>query len=93
MTFSMRREEREDKGHRAWLDIGDGSRLLTCTLVDISTSGAKLAVEAADAIPDRFSLRLSRFGHPRYSCQTVWRNANLIGVTFAQEAEETTGRR
>jgi len=84
MTFTMRRENREEKGHKAWLDTGDGGPLLTCTLVDISESGAKLSVEEADLIPDRFSLRLSRYGHPRFSCRTVWRNANTLGVTFAE---------
>ena len=87
MNFTMRREDREEKGHRAWLDTGDGSRLLTCTLVDISESGAKLSVEEADQLPEKFSLRLSRYGQPRFDCRTVWRNANMIGVTFAEEAK------
>ena len=87
MNFTMRREDREEKGHRAWLDTGDGSRLLTCTLVDISESGAKLSIEEADQLPEKFSLRLSRYGHPRFACRTVWRNANMIGVTFAEEAK------
>lgn len=87
MNFTMRREDREEKGHRAWLDTGDGSRLLTCTLVDISESGAKLSIEEADSLPERFSLRLSRYGHPRFVCRTVWRNANMIGVTFGEETK------
>jgi hypothetical protein len=83
MTFTMRRETREEMGHRAWLDTGDGGPLVICTLVDISPSGAKLALEEAHQIPDTFSLRLTRYGHPRFSCRTVWRNSNSIGVTFA----------
>ena len=85
MTFTMRRESREDKGHRAWLDTGEGGPLLTCTLVDISASGAKLSLDASDEIPDTFSLRLTRRGQPRFACRMVWRNANPIGVTFAGE--------
>ena len=85
MTFTMRRESREEKGQRAWLDAGNGGRLLNCTLVDISASGAKLAFEDADGIPETFSLRLTRYGLPRFSCRVVWRNANTIGVTFAKE--------
>jgi PilZ domain-containing protein len=85
MTFTMRRESREDKGHRAWLDTGEGGSLLACTLVDISASGAKLSLDAGDEIPDTFSLRLTRYGQPRFACRTVWRNANTIGVTFARE--------
>ena len=92
MTFTMRRENREEKGNRAWLDTGDGGPLLSCTLVDISESGAKLAIEEADQIPERFILRLSRYGQPRLSCRTVWRNANTLGVTFAQEANQMISR-
>ena len=85
MTFTMRRESREEKGHRAWLDTGAGGALVSCTLLDISQSGAKLAIDEFDQIPETFSLRLTRYGHPRFSCRTVWRNCNTIGVTFARE--------
>jgi hypothetical protein len=72
-------------GHRAWLDTGNGSPLVICTLVDISLSGAKLAIDLADQIPETFNLRLTRYGHPRFACRTVWRTSNTIGVTFARE--------
>lgn len=85
MTFTMRRESRQEKGHRAWLDTGEGRPLLVCTLVDISQSGAKLSLDAIDQIPETFSLRLTRDGHPRFACRTVWRNSNMIGVAFARE--------
>ena len=85
MTFTMRRENREERGHRAWLDTGGDGPLLACTLVDISASGAKLALDASDEIPEVFSLRLTRYGQPHFACRTVWRNANTIGVTFARE--------
>ena len=85
MTFTMRRESREDKGHRAWLDTGEGGPLLACTLVDISASGAKLSLDVIDQIPETFSLRLTRYEQPRFACRTVWRNSNTIGVIFARE--------
>jgi hypothetical protein len=85
MSFTMRREGREDKGHRAWLDTGEGGPLLACTLVDISASGAKLSLDVIDRIPETFSLRLTRYGEPRFACRTVWRNSNTIGVIFAAE--------
>jgi len=83
MALQMRREDRKEVGRRAWLDAGDGDALLKCTLVDISVSGAKLAVDEVSQIPGTFILRLSRYGHPRLSCRIVWRNANTIGVAFA----------
>jgi PilZ domain len=85
MSFTMRRESREEMGHRAWLDTGEGGPLVACTLVDISQSGAKLAFDAADRIPDRFCLRLTRYGQKRFSCRTVWRSSNALGVTFTSD--------
>jgi PilZ domain len=85
MTFTMRRENREEMGHRAWLDTGGGGPLVACTLVDISPSGAKLLFDATDQIPDSFCLQLTRYGQQRFSCRTVWRSSNTIGVTFASE--------
>jgi len=84
----MRREGREEVGRRAWLDTGNGGPLLPCTLVDISPGGAKLAIEEAEQVPQTFGLRLTRYGHPRFSCRTVWRTANALGVVFATAANE-----
>jgi len=84
MTFTMRRESREEVGHRAWLDTGDGGPLLACTLIDISPSGAKLAIDDAAQLPETFALQLTRYGHPHFSCRVVWRNASALGVAFAK---------
>jgi PilZ domain len=87
MTFTMRRENREQVGHRAWLDTGAGGPLLACMLVDISPSGAKLSIDDAAQVPETFGLRLTRYGRSRFSCRIVWRNSNALGVTFAEPAE------
>jgi len=92
MTFTMRRESREEVGHRAWLDTGDGAPLLACTLVDISPSGAKLMIEESEQVPECFSLRLTRYGHQRFSCRTVWRSSNVLGVRFVKPASKLAGR-
>lgn len=84
MTFTMRREHREEKSQRAWLDTGDGGPLLACTLLDLSPSGAKLEFDGNERIPETFCLRLTRYGQ-RFSCRTVWRSSNMIGVTITKE--------
>lgn len=84
MTFTMRREHREEKDQRAWLDTGEGGSLVACTLLDISPSGAKLELDANERIPETFFLRLTRYGQQRLSCRTVWRSFNTIGVTIAR---------
>jgi hypothetical protein len=71
MTLSMRQDSRSKVDRIAWISAGEGLPLRNCTLIDISDSGAKLALEDVDNIPDVFSLWLSRHVHPRYSCQVV----------------------
>jgi hypothetical protein len=85
MSFTMRREHREEKCQRAWLDTGEGGPLVACTLLDISPSGAKLEFDTNERIPETFCLRLTRYGHQHFSCRTVWRSSNMIGVTIAKE--------
>lgn len=84
MSFTMRREHREERAQRAWLEADEGGPLVACTLLDLSPSGAKLEIDVNDKIPEAFSLRLTRYGQ-RFSCRTVWRTSNMIGVTIVKE--------
>jgi hypothetical protein len=93
MTFRMRKDNRNKVDRIAWISVGDGRALRNCTLIDISDSGAKLALEEeVDEIPDKFSLWLSRHGHPHYSCQVVWSHQNNIGVQFSSDDVSARGR-
>jgi hypothetical protein len=86
VTFRMRKDNRNKVDRTAWINVGDGRPLRSCTLIDISDSGAKLALEEeVDDIPEIFSLWLSRHGHPRYSCRVVWSSQNKIGVQFSSD--------
>ena len=87
MAFRMRQDNRNKVERAAWINVGSGLPLRNCTLVDISVSGAKLALEEIDNIPDIFSLWLSRHGHPQYSCRVVWSRQNTIGVRFSSDDE------
>jgi hypothetical protein len=79
----MRQDNRNKVDRIAWISVGDGRPLQNCKLIDISDSGAKLALEEAYDMPGIFSLWLSRHGHPRYSCRVVWSQQNKIGVQFS----------
>ncbi|WP_127753980.1 PilZ domain-containing protein [Devosia sp. 1566] len=47
---------------------------------NISTMGAKIAVQAAQALPEIFYLLMP--GHRLEVCKVVWRNDNEMGVAF-----------
>ena len=91
MTFTMRRESRKEVGRKAWLDIGGGKPLVVCTLIDISASGAKVALDDAAQIPSTFDLHLTRDGKQNFSCRIVWRNTEALGIAFAKAAAQTGG--
>jgi hypothetical protein len=56
---------------------------VVCTLLDISDSGARLALPASTEVPDEFVLLLSANGKARRRCRVAWRgNRDQIGVQF-----------
>jgi hypothetical protein len=88
MTFRVRQGPRKTINRPAWISVGDGLRLRNCRLIDISDSGAKLAIEDDDEIPDKFRLLLSRNGHSSYSCQVIWSGQGTIGVRFSSADDD-----
>ena len=60
----------------------DGTAICRCVLVDISKSGAKLAVKNTADVPDVFNLMLSKKGGVRRICEVAWREDRAMGVRF-----------
>jgi hypothetical protein len=81
MIKDKRKAARRPMRYTAWIALPDG-QLQGCALSDISQSGAKIDVEKADPLPDRFVLLLSARGTPRRTCRVVWRTPQQMGVEF-----------
>lgn len=64
--------------------VTDGGKVpaRTCTISDISQSGARLALDSDEELPDRFILLLSRNGDARRHCRVIWRTGAIVGVEF-----------
>ena len=60
----------------------DGSFHVGCVTIDISESGARLAVREPVQVPDQFILLLSKDAHVQRQCEVVWRDGNMLGVRF-----------
>lgn len=56
-------------------------RQLTCTVVDISNSGARIAIGEEQELPDTFSLSVEGIPHKRQA-EMRWRNGMQVGVEF-----------
>ena len=76
----QRRQPRQPVHIAAKMNVG-GS-LLECLVLDISISGARVAVETPKDIPDRISICMTTRGFPIHPCRVIWRSGCEIGVEF-----------
>lgn len=54
---------------------------LSCTVRDISATGARVRVDGSVSAPDSFELLIEADGLEA-SCEVVWRHGNEVGVRF-----------
>lgn len=63
---------------------GNGTMSIDVLVRDISEGGARLRLDGAGAVPDRFDLLVPCKGRT-YAAELAWRNAGEIGVRFVTE--------
>lgn len=56
---------------------------LPCAISDISETGARIALEKGQELPEEFVLLLSERGAQR-KCRIVWRTGAVMGVKFIE---------
>ena len=86
MIQEKRKNLRRALRYAAWIGTGENMPLRGCIVSDISDSGAKLDVEGAEDLPDKFQLLLSGRGGIYRQCCAVWRTNNQVGVQFDRSA-------
>ena len=77
LITDKRKKERHDLG---LLALVTWPTPVQCTIVDVSTTGARLTTERVDLLPDEFDLALKETLLRR--CQVVWRRDNQVGIKF-----------
>lgn len=76
-----RTQLRVGAGRAARLVPERGGRVLPCTVLDVSSRGARLETLEPVDVHRRFNLLFEDNGNSHH-CQVVWQNENQIGVTF-----------
>jgi hypothetical protein len=77
------RKARRKVERKAWF-VGDGDfALQACTVVDISSDGARLRLDGVTRLPGKFRLTFSRSTRDGLRCDLRWRNGRTVGVKFA----------
>jgi hypothetical protein len=79
----LRKKPRRQFHHLAKIVTDGKEPPRTCTMFDVSQTGAPLVLETNDELPDRFLLLFTRNGGARRSCRVVWRTGVTVGVKFA----------
>jgi hypothetical protein len=74
--------------------VATNNRHLTasCTVRDISETGARLRVDSSLSVPDTFELIIEIDGLEA-NCQVVWRSANEVGAKFIGAPRKVAAKR
>jgi zona occludens toxin (predicted ATPase) len=81
----MSEQPRASQRHRtlkgAKIVVNDGFSTFTCTVRNMSETGAKLLVPSVIGIPERFTLALD--DGRSFACEVAWRTETELGVQFS----------
>ena len=84
MALTKKREARKSLRQTAWITLDGGFAARQCVVQDISTTGAKITLEGAAALPARLRLAFARDARTGRNCQVVWRRGNSAGIKFVR---------
>jgi PilZ domain-containing protein len=90
MSANRRKSVRRAIGYKAKVVASDGSWTRDCRVLDVSQSGAKLAIDQPAELPSDFILALSERGAAMRRCHVVWTAEREIGVKFERPAAEVS---
>jgi hypothetical protein len=88
MSNNRRKSVRRSIGYGATIVAPDASWTRKCRVIDISESGAKLALEEPGELPKDFVLMLSERNGPTRRCHVVWATDEQIGVEFERAKKD-----
>jgi hypothetical protein len=87
--YERRVEPRTNVEVSVWME-GGSTRLLPCTLTNLSLRGGEVVLPPEVAIPKQFAIRLTKDGKIRRGCHVRWREGARVGVSFFRLVETDT---
>jgi hypothetical protein len=85
MQFERRKIVRRPVNYPARIDVGDGSDLVSCTLVDASDEGVQIVTIKPVEWPKMVELVLGYNGRRR--CRVAWVNGRRAGLEFLKDGQ------
>ncbi len=89
----LRKHHRVDLSYAARVMSLGAEPICDCALIDVSQGGARLAVLAADMVPDEFLLAFSPKSDVSRRCRVAWRKEDEIGVIFVKAVDAAEAKR
>ena len=80
----QRKAKRKSLHYVARIDAIGGDGQLSCIIMDVSETGARVATDSPDQLPDAFILCLTNAGGLRRHCRVIWRSEHEAGVRFVK---------
>ncbi|MEA2941245.1 MAG: hypothetical protein QOD09_1774 [Bradyrhizobium sp.] len=82
MTITSKREARKSVRQSGWITLDGGFAARPCTVLDLSSDGAKITIDDPNAVTAKVRLGLSRDARAGRTCQVVWRRGKILGIKF-----------
>ena len=84
MAITTKRDVRKSVRQSGWVTLDGGFAARPCTVLDLSSAGAKISIDDPLVVTARVRLALSRDARAGRSCHVVWRRGKTVGVKFAR---------
>jgi len=80
----LRKHRRVELSYGARVLSPEADLICDCAILDVSQGGARIAVLAAEMVPDEFLLAFSASSDVSRRCKVAWRRNEEIGVIFVK---------
>jgi hypothetical protein len=79
---SKKREARKAVHQTAWITLDGGFAARQCVVMDLSANGAKISIDAPQALNAKLRLAFSRDARTGRNCEVVWRRGKTLGLKY-----------
>ena len=83
-ALPKKREARKSVRQSGWITLDGGFAARPCTVLDLSSAGAKITVDDPQAVKAKVRLAFSRDARTGRNCEVVWRRGKTLGVKFVR---------
>jgi hypothetical protein len=84
LAITNKREARKSVRQSGWITLDGGFAARPCTVLDLSSAGAKITIDDPNAVTAKVRLALSRDARTGHTCQVIWRRGKTLGVKFVR---------